>query len=131
MSELDELDYDTRVNAYEKVDYKFFSSLREDHAIVIMSQSVYDMSSEELILRQSAYRLFLAFVHFSALVLDCEDKSRHDMPDPMIVVEADPYWTKACIQRLVKKFFLKYMGESMNKGLSVQRVITLLSDLIF
>ncbi|PIA45006.1 hypothetical protein AQUCO_01700514v1 [Aquilegia coerulea] len=131
VSEIDELDYDTRVGAYEKLNQKFFSTIKEDHALVILSHSVYDMSSEELILRQSAYRLFLSFVHFCAFILDSETKDRQEMSDLMVPIESDSCWTKACIQRIIKKFFLKHMGEAMIKGISIQREwIALLRDMV-
>ncbi|KAF9622576.1 hypothetical protein IFM89_032475 [Coptis chinensis] len=129
--ELDELDYDIRVSAYEKVNQKYFSTIREDHTLVILSHSVFDMSSEELILRQSAYRLFVSFVHFAALILDFDGNSKPEMPEGMEAIESGSCWTKACVHRIIKKFFLKHMGEAMNKGISVQREwISLLRDMV-
>ncbi|KAF5199197.1 Small subunit processome component 20-like protein [Thalictrum thalictroides] len=131
ISEIDELDYDTRVSAYEKVNQEYFYTTKEDHAIVILSHSVYDMSSEELILRQSAYRLFLSFVNFSAFILDSEAKDKQGMSGVMVAIESDSCWTKAFIQRIIKKFFLKHMGEAMIKGISIQREwIALLRDMV-
>ncbi|CAL9021172.1 unnamed protein product, partial [Prunus brigantina] len=45
--ELGSLDYDNVVNAYEKISVNIFYTIREDHALVILSHCVYDMSSEE------------------------------------------------------------------------------------
>ncbi|KAL5708838.1 hypothetical protein ACHQM5_019594 [Ranunculus cassubicifolius] len=131
VSEIDELDYDSRVNAYESVDQNFFYALREDHALVILSHSVYDMSSEELTLRLNAYGLFLSFIKFSVLILDAEDKNKEEVPGEVVAMAYDSCWTKACIHRIVKKFFLKHLGEAMNKGISIQREwISLLREMV-
>ena len=51
------LDYDTIVHAYEKISMEFFYTIPENQALVILSRWIYDMSSNELILRHNAYRL--------------------------------------------------------------------------
>lgn len=73
-SEMGGLDYDAILGAYEKINIDFFYDVQVEHALVILSHFVHDMSSEELILRQSAYRLLLLFVEFCGRILDRSTK---------------------------------------------------------
>ncbi|KAA8534172.1 hypothetical protein F0562_031635 [Nyssa sinensis] len=117
--EMGGLDYDTVISAYEKITIGFFYTVRKEHALIILSHSVHDMSSEELILRHSAYRLLLSFVEFSAEVLDRE------------VMSDEGYWSGACIQCIINNFLLKHMGDAMNKEASVQKLwIDLLREMV-
>lgn len=105
------LDYDTIMGAYDKINIDFFYNVQEEHALVILSHFVHDMSSEELILRQSAYRLMLLFVEFCGQILDQEVKS-----------EKEGCWSRASIQHIINNFLLKHMGDAMNKEATVQKV---------
>ncbi|WOG89602.1 hypothetical protein DCAR_0208840 [Daucus carota subsp. sativus] len=119
-SEIGGLDYDTIIGAYDKINIEFFFDVPEEHALVILSHFVHDMSSEELILRQSAYRLLLLFVEFCGRILDEEAKS-----------EKEGRWSSACIQQIINKFLLKHMGDAMNKEAAVQKVwIDLLKEMV-
>lgn len=108
--EMGTLDYDAVIGAYEKINRDFFYSARKEHALIILSHSVYDMSSEELILRQSAYRLLLCFVDFATEILEGVDKSD------------ECCWTNALIQHTLRNFLLKHMGNAMIRGTSVQKL---------
>ncbi|KAK9281533.1 hypothetical protein L1049_004436 [Liquidambar formosana] len=119
--EMGDLDYDTIINAYEKIGIEFFYSVREDHALVILSHFVYHMSSEEIILRHSAYRSLLLFVEFSALILCQEEKNQQEISEEMITFVDHGYWTGPCIQRIINKFLLNHLGNAMNKEISVQK----------
>lgn len=110
--EMGGLDYDKILCAYEKVDVKFFYTIQEEHALPILSHAVHDMSSEELILRQSAFRLLLSFIEFSGEILNGSLKS-------------DLIWSEASIQHIVNKFFLKHMGNAMTKEGAVKKVLNL------
>lgn len=112
------LDYDSVVAAYEKISIDLFYTTGVDDALVILSHFVYDMSSEELILRHSAYRSFLSFVEFSSLILDGEKPSAQEA---MQTVD-EGLWTRASIQHIINKFILKYMGEAMTRGSKVKKV---------
>ncbi|KAK2988996.1 hypothetical protein RJ640_013987 [Escallonia rubra] len=117
--EMGGLDYDTILGAYGKLNIELFYTIPEEHALVILSQFVHDMSSEELILRHSAYRVLLLFVEFCGIVLEGEVK-----PDKGC-------WSGACIQRLINNFLLKHMGDAMNREASVQKVwIDLLREMV-
>lgn len=119
-SEMGGLDYDTIIGAYDKINIDFFYSVQEEHALVILSHFVHDMSSEELILRQSAYRLMLLFVEFCGQILDQEVKS-----------EKEGCWSRASIQHIINNFLLKHMGDAMNKEATVQKVwIDLLKEMV-
>ncbi|WCJ33154.1 ARM repeat superfamily protein [Euphorbia peplus] len=116
--EMGGLDYDAIINAYEQINVDFFLSLIEDHAILILSHCVYDMSSDDLIMRQSAYRSLLSFVEFSTLILGGE------------VSETDN-WTKSCVRRIMNKFLLKHMGNAVKEGSSIRKEwIELLREMV-
>ncbi|KAF2288910.1 hypothetical protein GH714_022732 [Hevea brasiliensis] len=128
--ELTGLDYDTIISAYEKIDVDLFYTIQEDHALVLLSHFVYDMTSEELILRNSAYRSLLSFVEFCALILDGGVKSRYEIHQE-ITTGSKCCWTKACVRRIINKFLLKHMGNKMKEGGSVRKEwIELLRDMV-
>lgn len=108
--EMGGLDYDIIISAYEKINKDFFYTVKEKHALVILSHAVHDMSSEELILRQSAFRLLLSYIEFSAEILEQEMKSD------------DQSCSESCVHRIINKFFFKHMGDAMNKEASTQKV---------
>lgn len=112
------LDYDTVINAYESIRAEFFSSLTEDHALLILSQFVYDISSDEMILRHSAYRSLLAFVDFCAEVVLRDVKDDGEMTEAMLV----DGWTRSSVQRCIDKFLLKHMGVSVREGKAIRKV---------
>ncbi|KAF6168370.1 hypothetical protein GIB67_018210 [Kingdonia uniflora] len=132
VTEMSELDYDTRVNAYDSIKPEFFSTVRDDHALVVLSHSIYDMSSEELILRQSACRLlFLSFIKFSAFVLGSNEIKGPETPKESTLLDTDSCWTKARVRHIVKMFILKHMEEGMNKEIIIQREwIALLQEMV-
>ncbi|KAG0488452.1 hypothetical protein HPP92_007263 [Vanilla planifolia] len=139
MSSVDigELDYDTRVIAYETISPELFSSHVADHALVILSQCIYDMSSDELILRQCASKSLLAFIHFASSLL--KKDTENSLADGAACKEAPTgvetgqlNWTKAGIQWVIKSIFLKNMKESMTKDISIQKEwVSLLRDMVY
>ncbi|XP_038874757.1 LOW QUALITY PROTEIN: small subunit processome component 20 homolog [Benincasa hispida] len=127
--EIGGLDFDTIVNSYEKINIDFFCATPEEHALVVLSQCVHDMSSEELILRHSAYRCLLAFVEFSSSVLGQRGNGHQESIDNMTL--SDNSWSKESIMRLTNKFILKHMGEAMNRETSVKKEwINLLREMV-
>ena len=58
------------------------------------------MSSNELILRRSAYGLLVSFVEFSVQIPKLEVKSGHEMLEVMVTFIADGCWIEACIQHI-------------------------------
>eukprot|EP00268_Persea_americana_P031222 TRINITY_DN30328_c0_g1_i1.p1 TRINITY_DN30328_c0_g1~~TRINITY_DN30328_c0_g1_i1.p1 ORF type:complete len:2757 (-),score=438.74 TRINITY_DN30328_c0_g1_i1:344-7405(-) len=142
LSEMGEIDYDTRINAYEAITPELFFSGKEEHALVILSHCIYDMSSDELIFRQSATKSLLSFVKFAASFLECEaiggqEKLLHDntcsdaIPTAVGTLRDDGSWTKTRIQRIINKFFLFHMGQAMSKEISIQREwMSLLRDMV-
>ncbi|KAG8377667.1 hypothetical protein BUALT_Bualt08G0056700 [Buddleja alternifolia] len=115
--EIGGLDYDKILHAYVKVDVDFLTSIREEHALPILAQSVHDMSSEEMILRQSAFRLLLSFIEFSAKILYGDS--------------SDQKWSEASIQHIVNNFVLKHMGNAMDKEGTVKKVwLDLLREMV-
>ncbi|KAJ0034275.1 hypothetical protein Pint_25497 [Pistacia integerrima] len=124
--EMNSLDYDSIVAAYDKIDIDLFHTTEVDYALLILSHCVYDMSSEDLILRKSAQRIMLLFVDFSSLILDGEKCNGHESTR---IVEGS--WTITSIQRIMKNFILKHMGEAMNSGSKVKKEwIDLLREMI-
>lgn len=116
--ELGDLDYDTVIAAYEKISADFFHTVPEEHALIILSHAIHDMSSGDLILRQSAYKLLLSFVEFSSQIVDRELKSEQ---------ESSGAW----VRHILSNFFLKHMGTAMNKEDTIKKVwIDLLRDMV-
>ncbi|XP_037492635.1 small subunit processome component 20 homolog [Jatropha curcas] len=129
--EMGGLDYDSILSAYEKIDVGLFYTIEEDHALAVLSHCVYDMSSEELILRQSAYRSLLSFVEFCALILGGEDKS-HDGTYEVIATNSKYSWTKTSVLRIINKFLLKHIGNTMKDRSSVRKEwIELLRNMVW
>ena len=110
--EMGGLDHDTVLSTYEKVNVKFFYTIGEKHALPILAHAVHDMSSEEMILRQSAFRLLLSFVEFSGEILNA-------YPEP------DRMWSRA----IVNSFLLKHMGNAMNKEGTGKKVLMFIFSL--
>ncbi|KAJ0966400.1 hypothetical protein J5N97_027538 [Dioscorea zingiberensis] len=139
--EIGEPDYDTRVEAYQSIRPELFSLCKEDHALVILSQCVYDMSSEELVFRQSASRALLSFIQFAGPILNAEKKdcdeiiSKFEPQDNKTTLKpcgTNVAWTKAFIQKIIKKIFLSNMGEAMKKDIIVQKEwVALLRDMVY
>ncbi|GER48680.1 small subunit processome component 20-like protein [Striga asiatica] len=116
--EMGALDYDKVLCAYDKINVRFFCTISEEHALPILAHAVHDMSSEELILRQSAFRLLLSFIEFSGEILSGS-------------LKPDQIWSETSIQRLVNNFFLKHMRNAMIKESAVKKVwIDLLREMI-
>lgn len=136
-SEIGELDYDTRVNAYDRIKPDTFSSLKEEHVSVILSHCIYDMSSEELIFRQSASTTLLSFIQFAASILNGNTEDCQEMLTPGAYKERTNFslensWTKACIQQIIKSTFLRNISESMDKDISIKKEwIIILRDMIY
>ncbi|KAF7849855.1 hypothetical protein BT93_L0220 [Corymbia citriodora subsp. variegata] len=118
--EIEGLDYDRITNAYENISFDLFYSVEVDHALIVLSQFVYDMSSEELILRHSAYRSLHAFVEFSTKIIDRDTKGVEKMPEGMLVPDSS-CWTKSSVEHIVDKFLLKHLGEAMRKKTSIRK----------
>uniref|UniRef100_K3XDN4 Uncharacterized protein n=1 Tax=Setaria italica TaxID=4555 RepID=K3XDN4_SETIT len=132
-SELGELDYDTRLNAYDKVNPQLFLGLTEEHVGAILSHCVYDMSSEELIFRQSASRALQAFLDFSASVMN-NDESKYSIETADVSGENNTrnICTRNCIQKILEKTYLHNMGVAMAKDVSIQKEwIILLREMVF
>ncbi|KAL1533475.1 small subunit processome component 20 isoform X1 [Salvia divinorum] len=116
--EMGGLDHDTVLSTYEKVNVNFFYTIGENHALPILAHAVHDMSSEEMILRQSAFRLLLSFVEFSGEVLN----------GPL---EFDRMWSRASILPIVNSFLLKHMGNALDKEGTGKKVwIDLLKEMV-
>ena len=83
----------------------------------ILSQCMQDMSSDELILRQSAAKSLLSFVLFAASILGNNMEDKEETGGSII-------WTKICIVRIIKKTLLWNIGEAIYKDNSAQKVHT-------
>ncbi|XP_010938573.1 uncharacterized protein [Elaeis guineensis] len=142
-SEIGELDYDKRIGAYDTIRPELFTQLREEHALAVLSHCIYDMSSDELIFRQSASRALLSFIHFAGSIVngetsDCRelhvhDGAQEDATDQTVEKNnTSSTWTKACVQQIVKKTLLQNMGEAMSKDISIQKEwIALLREMVY
>ncbi|KAL8239479.1 hypothetical protein R6Q59_016046 [Mikania micrantha] len=108
--EIDVLDYDVIIAAYEKINIDFFCNVRVEQTLVILSHCVHDMSSQDLILRNSAYGLLLLFLEFCKKIISGEMESNNGC------------WSESVIQNTINNFFLKYMGDAMSRETSVIKV---------
>ncbi|XP_076896866.1 uncharacterized protein LOC143550000 [Bidens hawaiensis] len=117
--EIDVLDYDVIIGAYEAINMDFFCSVGQEQTLIILSHCVHDMSSNDLVLRNSAYRLMLLFLEFCQKIISGDMK-------PSVGC-----WTESSIQNTINNFFLKYMGGAMNSGTSVIKVwLDLLREMV-
>lgn len=105
------LDYDTVIGAYEKINKDVLHSLQKEHVLMFLSHAIHDMSSEEMILRQSAYGLLVCFVEFAREIINGKASN-------------EGCWSEACIKQIINNFILKHMGDAMNKETSVQKVLS-------
>ncbi|XP_047962279.1 small subunit processome component 20 homolog [Salvia hispanica] len=113
------LDHDgTVLSPYEEVNVEFFYTIEEKHALSILALAVNDMSSEETVLRQSAYQLLLSFVEFSGKILNGS-------------LESNQMWSRASIRKMINNFLLKHMGNAMNKEGTRKKIwIEFLSEMV-
>jgi U3 small nucleolar RNA-associated protein 20 len=122
-SELGELDYDTRLKAYDKVQPQLFLGMREGHLSAILSRCVYDMSSEELIFRQIASRALQSFLDFSSSVMNNESKHSGETADfEPGENNTKNISTKGYIQQILEKTYLHNMGVAMTKDINSKGV---------
>uniref|UniRef100_A0A0D9YB09 Uncharacterized protein n=1 Tax=Oryza glumipatula TaxID=40148 RepID=A0A0D9YB09_9ORYZ len=126
-SELGEVDYDTRIKAYDTIQPQSFLDMREEHVGAILSHCVYDMSSEELIFRQSASRALQSFLDFSASIMNNESKHCIEIEN-----NSNGIWTKGSIHQILEKTYLHNMGVAMSKDISIQKEwIILLREMVY
>ncbi|KAE8036875.1 hypothetical protein FH972_009508 [Carpinus fangiana] len=129
-TEMGSLDYDAIVDGYNEICIDFFYTVHEDHALVILSHCVYDMSSEELISRHSAYGSLLSFVEFSAQILGQEGKGHQEMTCKMITHD-DGCRTRASILRVRIEFLLNHMGNALSRETTIKKEwINLLREMV-
>ncbi|VVA98294.1 unnamed protein product [Arabis nemorensis] len=112
--EVDDLDYETIVNAYGKIDADFFNKTLPQHMMIILSQCIYNISSEELSLKDSARNLLGSFIEFLASILCQEGSGQSDIGKE--VAKADASWTRDGILWIVNKFLLQHIGDAINRG---------------
>ncbi|KAE9587003.1 hypothetical protein Lalb_Chr23g0269101 [Lupinus albus] len=110
------LDHDTILNAYGSINTDFFRTVQVEHALLLLSHCVRDMSSEETTFLRMAYSSLLSFVEFSAIILRQDGNSEQELS---VIKNPNDCWTKSCIQRIAKKFLLKHMADAMEGSLSV------------
>lgn len=111
---MDELEFDTRLEAYKEVTPIFFSKSHESSALLILSHCVYDMSSSEFTLRKCASDALLSFIKFSSSILEHEDENDLDVHQAM-EIEGAIKWTKSGVLRVINSLFLQHMGKAMTK----------------
>lgn len=107
--EIDDLDYDKVIGAYNKVNMEFFYTVPEEQALLILSHAIHDLSSK--VVRQSAAGVLRSFIQFSSLVLNGS-------------INSGTPWTESIIQHILEKFLLKQMGYAMDKESPVLQVST-------
>lgn len=118
-SSLGWLDHDVILDAYKNINTDFFRNVEVEHASLILSHCVLDMSSEETTFVYNAQSSLLSFVEFSALILLQVVSSEQELT---VMQNTHSCWTKSCIQRITKKFLLKHVADAMDGPLSVRKV---------
>lgn len=113
------LNHDAILDAYESINTDFFRNVEAEHALLVLSHCVHDMSSKELTFVVSACGALMSFVDFSALILYKEGNSDQELS---VMRDTDGCWTRPCIQRITNKFLLKHMADAMDGVLSVRKV---------
>lgn len=114
------LDFDTVLRAYGRISVDLFRSIGIEHALLILSQGVYHMSSDDLILRDSAYQSLCTFIQFSSQIV------KHKMKDGQVLsglpaVQSDDCWTLSSIQHIVGKFLINHMGNAMKRQAPIRK----------
>uniref|UniRef100_A0A453EZ34 HTH arsR-type domain-containing protein n=2 Tax=Aegilops tauschii subsp. strangulata TaxID=200361 RepID=A0A453EZ34_AEGTS len=131
-SELGELDYDMRIRAYDTVQPQLFHGMQEEHIGAILSHCVYDMSSDELIFRQSASRALQSFLGFSASVMNSDPGGSVETATVKPGDNSRNICTKGRIQQILERTYLHNMGTAMSKDISVQKEwIILLREMVY
>nr|VDD40731.1 unnamed protein product [Brassica oleracea] len=131
--EVDDLDYERIVNAYVEIDSDFFAKSSKQHTMIILSQSLYNLSSESIMLRGSAHKLLSSFIEFSASIL-CQEASAHSGVGKEVKI-ADASWTGKHTLSIVD-FILKHIADAVSKGgnivkewiLLIREMVTKLPD---
>ncbi|XP_028759690.1 small subunit processome component 20 homolog isoform X2 [Neltuma alba] len=112
------LNHDAILEAYESINTDFFGKVEADHALLVLSHCVHDMSSKELTFVVSACGSLLSFVDFSALIFNKEGNSDGELS---VMRDTDGCWTRSCIQRIANKFLLKHIADAMDGALFVRK----------
>lgn len=118
--EVDDLDYEKIVDAYVEINADFFNKSSEQHTMIILSQSIYNISSESIMLRGSAQTLLSSFIDFSAAILS-QEASAHSGFGKEIKI-ADASWTGNRILFILRSFILKHIGNAINRGGTIIKV---------
>lgn len=113
--EVDDLDYEKIVNAYVEINAEFFFKSSEQHTMIILSQCIYNVSSESIMLRGSAQKLLSSFIDFSASIL-CLEAPAHPEFGEEEVQKADVNWTGDRVLCILRNFILKHIGDAINRG---------------
>lgn len=114
--------------AYESINIDLFRKVKFDHALVVLSHCVHDMSSKEQTSAVSACASLLSFVDFCALIINNEEISDRVLS---VTSDTDGYWTRSCIQHIINKFLLKHMADAMDEVLPVRQVYYVLNFIHF
>lgn len=117
--EVDDLDYERIVNAYVEIDSDFFAKSSKQHTMIILSQSLYNLSSESIMLRGSAHKLLSSFIEFSASIL-CQEAAAHSGVGKEVKI-ADASWTGKHTLSIVD-FILKHIADAISRGGNIVKV---------
>ncbi|KAG5385531.1 hypothetical protein IGI04_037001 [Brassica rapa subsp. trilocularis] len=114
--EVDDLDYETIMDAYAKIDVDFLNESSEQDMMIILSQSLYNMASKEVMLKDCACNLLCTFIEFSASILS-QEASAHSN-NGKEVSKSVARWTGDRVLWIMNKFILKHIGDAVNNGIS-------------
>uniref|UniRef100_A0A1J3F7J7 U3 small nucleolar RNA-associated protein 20 n=2 Tax=Noccaea caerulescens TaxID=107243 RepID=A0A1J3F7J7_NOCCA len=132
--EVDDLDYVTIIDAYARIDTDFFNKSSEQHMMIILSQSLYNITSPEVTLKDCACNLLCTFIEFSASILCQEALAHSDIGKE--VAKSVASWTGDRVLWIMNNFILKHIGDAVNRGISsgkgeillIRKMVTTLPD---
>ncbi|CAH2077407.1 unnamed protein product [Thlaspi arvense] len=128
--EVDDLDYEKIVNAYVEIDADFFNRSSVQHTMIILSQSIYNISSESIMLRGCAQKLLSSFIDFSSSVL-CQEASADSGFGKGVKIADDASWTQVRVLSILRKFILKHIGDAISGGgLIIKEWILLIREIV-
>jgi hypothetical protein len=80
---MEEFDYDRRLQAYERMDASIFAQFNRSTGLLVLSQAVFDMGSEDMSLGHSSSSCLQSFVKFASSLLGKEspDDSQGEKAD--------------------------------------------------
>ncbi|KAI5069079.1 hypothetical protein GOP47_0015380 [Adiantum capillus-veneris] len=137
-STVGEYDYECRIGAYGRLTADSFGNLTYEQALIVISQGLYDVKSDDISIRHSASNCLTNFIHFLASRYQSskigegtyanEDAVATDMEECSL----SACWDLEAVRVAVQKFLLPNIRKTMTSdSLTVRReVVSLLREMV-